>query len=57
MHKIVEGSASRSYGIHVAKIAGVPKDLLDRAEEKLKELEKNQRKHLNMHEEQIRFNF
>ena len=57
LHKIVEGSASRSYGIHVAKIAGVPKDLLDRAEEKLKELEKNQRKHLNMHEEQIRFNF
>ncbi len=39
LHKIVAGSASRSYGIHVAKIAGVPKSLLQRAEEKLAELE------------------
>ena len=39
LHRIVEGSASRSYGIHVAKIAGVPQELLDRAEEKLAELE------------------
>ena len=35
LHKIVEGSASRSYGIHVAKLAGIPKSLLDRAQEKL----------------------
>ena len=40
LHKIVEGSASRSYGIHVAKIAGAPKELLDVAEERLAELEK-----------------
>ena len=39
LHKIVEGSASRSYGIHVAKLAGVPASLLERAEVKLKELE------------------
>ncbi len=39
LHKIVEGSASRSYGIHVAKLAGIPKTLLDRAGEKLAELE------------------
>lgn len=39
LHKIVEGSASRSYGIHVAKIAGIPKSLLERAEQKLAELE------------------
>ncbi len=39
LHKIIEGSASRSYGIHVAKLAGVPKAVLDRASEKLKELE------------------
>lgn len=39
LHKIVEGSASRSYGIHVAKLAGVPSVLLERAAEKLKELE------------------
>ncbi len=41
LHKIVEGSASRSYGIHVAKLAGVPKELLDSANAKLKELEEN----------------
>lgn len=39
LHKIVQGSASRSYGIHVAKLAGVPSSLLERAEEKLSELE------------------
>lgn len=39
LHKIVKGSASRSYGIHVAKLAGAPKELLDRAEERLSELE------------------
>ena len=41
LHKIVEGSASRSYGIHVAKLAGVPQTLLQTAEEKLKELEQS----------------
>jgi DNA mismatch repair protein MutS len=39
LHKIVPGAASRSYGIHVAKIAGVPKELLVNAERKLEELE------------------
>ena len=39
LHKIVGGSASRSYGIHVAKLAGIPKSLLERAQEKLSELE------------------
>ena len=39
LHKIVEGSASRSYGIHVAKLAGIPKSLLERAQEKLFDLE------------------
>lgn len=39
LHRIIEGSASRSYGIHVAKLAGIPKDLLSRAKEKLHELE------------------
>ncbi|MEA4988857.1 MAG: DNA mismatch repair protein MutS [Anaerovorax sp.] len=39
LHKIVPGSASRSYGIHVAKLAGVPTLLLNNAQEKLDELE------------------
>ena len=42
LHKIVEGSASRSYGIHVAKLAGIPESLLARAREKLADLEKGQ---------------
>ncbi|NLB23997.1 MAG: DNA mismatch repair protein MutS, partial [Clostridiales bacterium] len=36
LHTIKEGSASRSYGIHVASLAGVPKELLEKAEKKLK---------------------
>ena len=39
LHKIVEGSASRSYGIHVAKLAGVPRSVLDAAQQKLAALE------------------
>ena len=41
LHKIVSGSASKSYGIHVAKLAGIPQKLLQRAGEKLKELEQS----------------
>ncbi len=32
LHKIVDGPADKSYGIHVAKIAGLPVDLLERAD-------------------------
>ncbi len=39
LHKIVPGSASRSYGIHVAKLAGIPSVLLKNAQEKLYRLE------------------
>ena len=39
LHKIKEGSASRSYGIQVAKLAGVPGEVLKVAQEKLDKLE------------------
>ena len=39
LHKIVEGGTDRSYGIHVARLAGVPKELLDRAKSILASLE------------------
>lgn len=42
LHKIVEGSADRSYGIHVAKIAGIPHWIIERANRILKKLEANQ---------------
>ena len=41
LHKIAEGSASRSYGIQVARLAGVPEELLFKAENKLMELEEH----------------
>ncbi|MDX8431294.1 MAG: DNA mismatch repair protein MutS [Candidatus Algichlamydia australiensis] len=42
-HKIVPGSGDRSYGIHVAKLAGLPHELLRRAEKMLIELEKGKK--------------
>jgi DNA mismatch repair protein MutS len=39
LHKIAPGSADRSYGIHVARLAGVPREVLDRAEQVLGQLE------------------
>jgi DNA mismatch repair protein MutS len=39
LHKIVEGGTDRSYGIHVARLAGVPGELLDRAKQILADLE------------------
>ncbi len=41
LHKIIPGAADRSYGIHVAQIAGIPKTVIDRANEILEELEGN----------------
>lgn len=40
LHKMMEGAADKSYGIHVAKIAGLPTDLLERAATILQHLEK-----------------
>jgi DNA mismatch repair protein MutS len=39
MHKIGPGSADKSYGIHVAQLAGVPEEVLARAKEVLADLE------------------
>ena len=44
LRKIVRGGASRSFGIEVAKLAGVPKLVLDRAKEISKNLEKVNKK-------------
>ncbi len=40
LRKIVEGGTDESYGIHVAKLAGVPKEVLKNANEILKNLER-----------------
>ncbi len=41
LHKIVPGAADRSYGIHVAQMAGLPSSVITRANEILKQLEQS----------------
>ncbi|MBF9054214.1 DNA mismatch repair protein MutS [Rhodobacterales bacterium LSUCC1028] len=43
LHELREGAADRSYGVQVAKLAGLPPAVIHRAEEVLKKLEKNDR--------------
>ncbi len=42
LRKIVPGSADKSYGIHVARLAGLPNQVLDRANEILRNLEEGE---------------
>ena len=42
MHHIQEGPANRSFGLQVAKLAGIPGPVLKAAQEKLRELEKGE---------------
>ena len=42
LRKIVEGTTDKSYGIEVAKLAGIDKKIIDRANEVLREIEKKQ---------------
>ncbi len=44
LRKLKKGGSEHSFGIHVARLAGMPKSILKRAEEILKELEKTHRK-------------
>ena len=43
LHNIQEGPANRSYGLQVAKLAGIPGPVLQAAQEKLQELERGDR--------------
>ena len=48
LHQIVEGAADKSYGIHVARMAGVPREVNARAEQILAQLEaKRERREKN----------
>jgi DNA mismatch repair protein MutS len=44
LHKIIAGAADKSYGIHVAKLAGIPKEVIMRSRAILLELERNHTK-------------
>jgi DNA mismatch repair protein MutS len=48
LHRIARGGADKSYGIHVARLAGIPRDVNERAKEILAQLEID---HLNKHGE------
>ena len=39
-HKVLPGASEKSYGIHVAELAGLPKEVIERAREILEELER-----------------
>lgn len=39
LHKLVEGGTDKSYGVHVAKIAGLPREVVERAKQIQKKLE------------------
>ena len=41
LHKIIPGGADRSYGIHVAQLAGLPRPVIQRATEIMADLEKS----------------
>ena len=57
LHKVKDGSIDKSYGIHVAKLAGMPKDLLDRAADVLRVYESNEKKTPVLSDTQVAFNF
>jgi DNA mismatch repair protein MutS len=42
LHSVKPGPASQSYGLHVAELAGVPRDVIERAREYLRRLERHQ---------------
>ncbi|MCH5166424.1 MAG: DNA mismatch repair protein MutS [Erysipelotrichales bacterium] len=57
LHKVLPGSVSKSYGIHVAKLAGMPEELLKRADEFLSYYEnESKNKNESVMSEQIAFN-
>jgi DNA mismatch repair protein MutS len=46
LRKLIPGGSEHSFGIHVAKLAGMPDTLIRRAEKLLEELERSQRKEM-----------
>lgn len=58
LHKIMDGAVDKSYGIHVAKLAGLPDEVLQNARAILNVYEDNSKKKRNdTHVEQISMDF
>ncbi|HET7144325.1 MAG TPA: DNA mismatch repair protein MutS [Anaerolineales bacterium] len=49
LHKIIPGGADRSYGIHVAQLAGLPAPVIGRANEIMAELERTSGRAVKIH--------
>lgn len=56
MHKIVPGSTDDSYGIYVAKLAGIPESVIKRSKKILSELETGSRAVMRSKKDQDQFN-
>ena len=48
LHEVIKGKADRSYGVHVAELAGLPKDVIQRANEILNVLQAKEKVSLNI---------
>ncbi len=46
LHKVQQGPASQSHGLQVAKLAGIPANVIKEAQKRLRILEKQQQQHL-----------
>ena len=53
MHKILDGESSKSYGIHVAKLAGIPSAVTDNAAKILSHLQSKNKKKKNHNNEVV----
>lgn len=47
LHKVQQGPASQSHGLQVAKLAGIPANVIKEAQNRLKILERQQQQHVN----------
>ena len=56
LHKIKEGAADKSYGVHVAALAGMPEEIIDEANLILSKYENKESAPKIEHAEQITFN-
>ena len=54
MHSVQEGAASKSYGLAVAALAGVPQNVIKLAKQKLKQLEKLSQQNADQHIQDLR---
>lgn len=53
LHKVKKGAADKSYGIHVAKLAEMPDEIIERANQLLNQYEKNESPQIVVHDDEV----